>query len=769
MPQALPLVTFDQASNNFSVDTDTLNVLAHIPAPLAVVSIAGLFRTGKSFLMNRVILHAPSTGRRVRKTAPLTGFGVGNTVQACTKGIWMWSDPLVVKDASGTNVNVVVLDTEGSGAPSADANHDARISSLGLLLSSYFVYNSTGRIDDSSLSALTTVTHVTSEMREEDATQLPGFLWVLRDFALQLQNRDGQEVDPNAYMEEQLSGDKKDARAHLRQYFPDRGCATLIRPVMNESDLQSLNTLGDSALRPEFLQAASALRERILSSTANRPLKHNDALISGSMLATLTERYVSAVNNGAVPHIADAWESVCAVRMAEAASAMLANFPSTLNTLVTTATSSRSPVDTLRADAQTVLDRAWDTYVGVVGMLGTPPRDLRIGMVEQMEAAVTRYEEAWTGRVSDAATNVVDGLVTLSEEFEQWNDFWTIVEARKQTFLQNYGNNDITMFLFLHAAQKLWDIVPAFFGETPANAARVIELEAQIAKLEDDMLAASRAATHEADAARLRMEGLDKRMAAMHGENEEMHRVLTKAQEEVRGMTEDVMEVGNMRKELSSQAERVRELEDELTSVEDEAARKATEMHATALKSVEAVKNLRDADARRFEAELADARSRESEMSDTIATMRGEHDATITQMRAATERGIAQTAELADAVTRAQTAEREMRAREDTSRAMQMRVSELERQLTESEERAQKRPRVSEVDTLALVRAETELGFLRTQKNDLTATLTACRARCSDLERQMRTVQRSADEIVQRERLSHVTAMAQMEMRGGKA
>jgi len=89
----------------------------------------------------------------------------------------------------------------------------------------------------------------------------------------------------------------------------------------------------------------------------------------------------------------------------------------------------------------------------------------------------------------------------------------------------------------------------------------------------------------------------------------------------------------------------------------------------------------------------------------------------------------------------------------------------LKQQLVASDERARKRPRVSEGDAIALVRAETELGFLRTQKNDLVANLTTCKVRCSDLERQIRLVQRAADETVQRERLLHETALAQIQMR----
>ena len=61
---------------------------------------AGLYRTGKSYLMNRVILNRSS------------GFGVGPTVNPCTKGLWIWAEPIKTHD----NKTVLVIDTEGLGA-----------------------------------------------------------------------------------------------------------------------------------------------------------------------------------------------------------------------------------------------------------------------------------------------------------------------------------------------------------------------------------------------------------------------------------------------------------------------------------------------------------------------------------------------------------------------------------------------------------------------------------------------------------------------------
>jgi hypothetical protein len=53
----------------------------------------------------------------------------------------MWGSPLEGRDSQGDKINVIVIDTEGIGALDEDSNHDTKVFSLAVLISSLFIYN----------------------------------------------------------------------------------------------------------------------------------------------------------------------------------------------------------------------------------------------------------------------------------------------------------------------------------------------------------------------------------------------------------------------------------------------------------------------------------------------------------------------------------------------------------------------------------------------------------------------------------------------------
>ncbi|OXB74763.1 UNVERIFIED_CONTAM: hypothetical protein H355_003650, partial [Colinus virginianus] len=319
MPAPVCLV-YNSDSNKLSLNHTALAVLRAITQPLVVVAIAGPYRTGKSFLMNRLAGHR-------------TGFPLGPTVQAETKGIWMWCLP----HPRQPGVALVLLDTEGLADPNkGDNNNDAWIFTLALLFSSTLVYNSMHTIDQKALDELRLVTELTDHIRVrvEDANSavefnriFPGFVWTVRDFTLQLQEGK-RPLTEDEYLDKALSlkpgsGQKvqeyNELRRCLRDFFPCRKLFVLERPTA-DSNLARLEEIQEDELQPGFRKQSNAFCQYIWENAQVKVLP-GGRQVTGTVLASLAEKYVATIAKGEVPCVES---TVTAVAQAENTAAVAA-------------------------------------------------------------------------------------------------------------------------------------------------------------------------------------------------------------------------------------------------------------------------------------------------------------------------------------------------------------------------------------------------------------------------------------------------------------
>jgi hypothetical protein len=141
------------------------------------------------------------------------------------------------------------MDSEGLGSTEEDVNHDLRLFSITLLLSSAFLYNSVGSIDENAIDSLGLVLRLCEHLKQDQYNDFPDFNWILRDFSLALVGKNNEPITTKTYLENCLSSQTGDSeirnkiRTSIRNAFRNRDCFTFVRPLTNEEELQYLDKM----------------------------------------------------------------------------------------------------------------------------------------------------------------------------------------------------------------------------------------------------------------------------------------------------------------------------------------------------------------------------------------------------------------------------------------------------------------------------------------------------------------------------------------------
>ncbi|XP_048207673.1 guanylate-binding protein 1-like [Perognathus longimembris pacificus] len=339
-----PVCLIKNAEGKLMTNEEALRILSTISQPVVVVAIVGLYRTGKSYLMNKL------AGKK-------KGFSLGASVQSHTKGIWMWCVPHPIKPKH----TLVLLDTEGLGdVEKGDNQNDSWIFALAILLSSTFVYNSMGTINQQAMDQLHYVTELTDRIRaksspeqnEEDSAEFisffPDFVWTLRDFSLEL-DIDGKSVSADEYLMNSLklvpgTGHKEKnfnlPRICIRKFFPKKKCFIFDRPA-HRKKLCKLETLHDDELDSEFVKQVAEFCSYIFKHSKTKTIS-GGIQVNGPRLQNLVLTYINAISGGDLPCMENAVLALAQIENSAAVQKAIAHYVQQMNQKV------QLPTDTLQ-------------------------------------------------------------------------------------------------------------------------------------------------------------------------------------------------------------------------------------------------------------------------------------------------------------------------------------------------------------------------------------------------------------------------------------
>lgn len=296
---------------HFELNEEAAAILAGLQTRhVRVSTVCGPYRSGKSYLLNLLLGREPGTEK----------FCVGSTVRACTEGIWMWG---AGEGRGGSSEDAVLFwDCEGFGNTESDRTRDAKLMALCFLLSSVFLLNTKGVLSEGLFNTLSLISNLAQHFQQvgQEVTK-PALLWLLRDFCLDLHDTSGNPITSDEYLEQALrqqplagvdaarSQAAREVRETLLKFFPERHCATLVQPVIEEAALRKLADVPFSELRPEFQRQLGAMQTQLTRLARTYPKAINGIPVGGVALAAMLRTLIDALNSDQSMNFQNAWVS----------------------------------------------------------------------------------------------------------------------------------------------------------------------------------------------------------------------------------------------------------------------------------------------------------------------------------------------------------------------------------------------------------------------------------------------------------------------------
>ncbi|XP_070769109.1 atlastin-3 [Enoplosus armatus] len=275
-PGPVQIVTVCKEDHSFALDTEALARVLLAPEVrdkhVVVLSVAGAFRKGKSFLLDfmlRYMYRKGSDNWLGQDDEPLTGFSWRGGSEPETTGIQLWSEVFPVQKSDGTEVAVVLMDTQGAFDNQSTVKDCATIFALSTMTSSIQIYNLSQNIQEDDLQQLQLFTEYGRlAMDEIFLKPFQSLMFLIRDWSFPYEYtygfKGGNEfLDKRLQVKEAQHEELQTVREHIHSCFTQISCFLLPHPGLNVATSPAFKgQLNDVA--PEFREQLQSLIPKLL-------------------------------------------------------------------------------------------------------------------------------------------------------------------------------------------------------------------------------------------------------------------------------------------------------------------------------------------------------------------------------------------------------------------------------------------------------------------------------------------------------------------------
>lgn len=393
-PRALQVVSIgtEEDSYAFTYHKEKLeSIIKRIPAEtkVAVVSVVGAFRTGKSFLLSFFLryLHAlqhgetkggSADGKKWYEVGSLgnEGFHWKAGSDRNTTGIWIWSHPHMLPDQ---NLAVLLVDTQGMFDNETTMGLTASIFGLSTLLSSYQIYNVDKMIGEDALQQLSLFTEyarsaVRNKQEKEGDKPFQHVEFLVRDWQHFEEEEDVEEMARemenvlNKVMASREAKDLQETREQITMCFDKITCYGLVHPgfaVTKKAYAGEINKI-----EPVFLRLLDQYCPRVFDNLSAKKIHGRE--LTGEELAAYIESYAKLFASGAsFPEAATMLEATAAANNTNATNLAIKAYKERMDKVAGPQCSNYMKTDELAEEHKLIMSEALEVFDSIANFGST--------------------------------------------------------------------------------------------------------------------------------------------------------------------------------------------------------------------------------------------------------------------------------------------------------------------------------------------------------------------------------------------------------------
>ncbi|XP_076148549.1 atlastin-3-like [Alosa pseudoharengus] len=313
-PGAVQIVRVNKKDHSFELDTKALEEILLAPEVrdkhAVVLSVAGAFRKGKSFLLDFMLRYMHRRDEEDWlgvEDEPLTGFSWRGGSEPETTGIQLWNQVFLVDKSDGSQVAVLLMDTQGAFDNQSTVKDCATIFALSTMTSSMQIYNLSQNIQEDDLQQLQLFTEYGRlAMDEIFLKPFQSLMFLIRDWSFPYEYKYGvnggrEFLDKRLQVKETQHEELQTVREHIHSCFTSISCFLLPHPGLKVATSPAFKgQLSDVA--PEFKEELRNLISTLLKPDALAEKEINGNKVTCRGLVEFFKAYIKIYQGEDLPH-----------------------------------------------------------------------------------------------------------------------------------------------------------------------------------------------------------------------------------------------------------------------------------------------------------------------------------------------------------------------------------------------------------------------------------------------------------------------------------